>query len=119
MLQSYATVAATSLPQLSRALGRCRRLVGHFNHSVNSNRILKKKLQYKTLSLIQDVQTRWNSTYYMAERINTEGELMPTDAEFTALELYYKVMKPLVDSETIATHAIKYLLRLIIRGIRT
>ncbi len=106
-------LAATRLPQLSCALGRCRRLVGHFNHSYKSCYILKKKqvdLQHKNLSLIQDVQTRWNSTYFMAERIINQqqplcatllelrkGELMPTDDEFTALESYCKVMKPLVD----------------------
>ena len=108
-----AVEAATDLQQLSRALGCCRCLVGHFNHSYNSCYILKKKqvdLQHKTLSLIQDVQTRWNSTYFMAERIINQqqplcaallelkkGELMPTDAEFSALESYCKVMKPLVD----------------------
>ena len=108
-----AVEAATSLPQLSRALGRCRRLVGHFNHSYKSCYILKKKqvdLQHKNQSLIQDVQTRWNLTYYMAERIINQrqplcatllelrkGELMPTDDEFTTLESYCKVMKPLVD----------------------
>ena len=55
-----AVEAATSLSQLSCALGRYRCLVGLFNHSSNSNYMLKKKqvhLQHKTLSLIQDVQT--------------------------------------------------------------
>ena len=102
-----AVEAATDLQQLSRALGRCRCLVGHFNHSYNSCYILKKKqvdLQHKTLSLIQDV------LLLMAERIINQqqplcaallelkkGELMPTDAEFSALESYCKVMKPLFD----------------------
>lgn len=60
------------LPEVSRALARCRHLVAHFNHSIKSSYLLKQKqidLHHKPLALVQDVSTRWNSAYYMAERL--------------------------------------------------
>ena len=91
---------------------RCRQLVGHFNRSAKSNYLLKEKqidLHYKQLALIQDVSTRWNSAFYMVERILSQqqplcaalselhkGDMMPSDAEFSTLEAFIKVMKPLV-----------------------
>ena len=101
------------LPEVSRALARCRQLVGHFNRSAKSNYLLKQKqtdLRHKQLALIQDVSTRWNSAYYMVERILSQqqplcatllelhkGDMMPSDAEFSTLEIFVKVMKPLVE----------------------
>jgi len=98
------------IPVVSKAFAR--RLVSHFNHSAKSSYMLKQKqarLQHKQLALVQDVVTRWNSTYYMAERILSQqqplcaallelckGDLMPSDTEFTMLELFTKVMQPLV-----------------------
>ena len=86
--------------------------VSHFNHSAKSTYMLKQKqtnLQHKQLSLVQDVVTRWNSAYYMAERILSQqqplcaallelrkGDLMPSDGEFTTLESFVKVMCPIV-----------------------
>jgi len=101
------------LPEVSRALARCRNLVSHFNRSSKSTYLLKQKqisLQHEQLSLVQDVSTRWNSAYYMAKRLLSQkqpicatlieirkGDLMPSDAEFKTLELFVKVMKPLVE----------------------
>ena len=55
----------------------CRALVTHANHSVTFNKKLfecQKRYQSKEhdsqcLTLIQDVPTRWNSTFLMADRI--------------------------------------------------
>ena len=104
---------AMKLPQVAKALARCRCLVGHFNHSAKSSYLLKKKqddLHHVKHSLIQDIVTRWNSAYYMVERVLEQqqplcatlfelrkGDLMPSDAEFSAMECYKDVMKPLVD----------------------
>ena len=60
--------------------------------------------------MVQDVSTRWNSVYYMAERLLSQqqpvcatllelhkGDMMPSDAEFFTLELFVKVIQSLVD----------------------
>ena len=63
---------AMAIPSVSKALGRCRRLVGHFHHSSKSNYLLQKKqeaLNHPKHALVQNVITRWNSSFYMAERI--------------------------------------------------
>lgn len=50
----------------------CRRLVGHYKHSVQANKILKKAqkvLGVPQHKLVQDEPTRWNSTLDMLERL--------------------------------------------------
>ena len=100
------------LPVVSKAVARCRRLVSHFHHSSKSSYLLKKKqedLHHPTHSLIGDVVTRWNSTFYMTERVLEQQQplcaallalkkcdLMPSDTEFAVMETYVQVMKPLV-----------------------
>ena len=107
-----AVLKAVGVSDVSRALARCRNLISHFNRSAKSTNLLKKKqinLKHKSLCLIQEVATRWNSSYYMTERILNQqqpicatlmelrkGESMPTDAEFKT-EYFVEVMKPFVD----------------------
>ena len=58
--------------QVAKALGRARNLVSHFHHSNKSSYVKKQKqtdLHTDRLSLIRDVVTRWNSSYYMVDRI--------------------------------------------------
>ena len=108
-----AVEAAMKLPAVTRAIARCKRLVAHFHHSVNSTKVFHEKqasLDHPKLCLVQDVSTRWSSSYYMMQRILTQqqplcatllevkrGDLMPSDGEFTVMESYVKVMKPLVE----------------------
>ena len=76
-----AVEAATKLSQISRALARCKCLVGHFHHSAKSSYTLKKKqmdLQHNTEALVQDVTTRLNSSYYMVEIISQQQPLCAT-----------------------------------------
>jgi len=60
-------------------------------------------------NLIRDVVIRWNSSYWMVERVVElqqpicaallqlkRGELMPTDTEFVTMSDYLSVMKPLI-----------------------
>ena len=53
-------------------LANCRQITGHFNHSslaYSKLEELQKQHSLRQHKLIQDVSTRWNSTYLMLERI--------------------------------------------------
>ena len=53
-------------------ISKCRGIATHFHHSTMVQEELKaiqKRLDVQQYVLIQDVQTRWNSTLYMMERI--------------------------------------------------
>lgn len=109
---NLAVEKACSISDVSKALARCRRLVSHFNHSSKSSYLLKQKqesLSHPTHILIQDVATRWNSAYYMVSRVIEQQQpvcatllelkktdLMPSDNEFSSMETYVNIMKPLV-----------------------
>ena len=67
-----AVKAGLDLPLISRLTATCRKIVGHFKHSVVATSALREKQQSLNIpqhQLIQDVSTRWNSTYFMYERI--------------------------------------------------
>lgn len=53
------------------AIGR--KIVGHFNHSSlacsHFKKIQEEQLHLKYKKLVQDISTRWNSTYYMLSRL--------------------------------------------------
>ena len=58
-----------------RLTGAARKLVGHFKHSALAMSSLKEKqkaLNVPEHTLIQDVVTRWNSTYFMLDRLLEE-----------------------------------------------
>ena len=64
--------AGLHLNPLSRLLAAAHKLVGHFKHSVAAVASLNNKQKAMNVpehSLIQDVFTRWNSTYFMMERL--------------------------------------------------
>ena len=62
---------------ISVLIAKARQTVGHFNHFSTACEKLKNiqvtlgssDLMQKTLLLVQDVETRWNSTYLMLKRI--------------------------------------------------
>ncbi len=104
---------AMEVPEVAKALGRARHLVGHFHHSVKSTNILRQKqkdLHYPALSFSQDVTTRKNSAYYMQESILKQQQplcatllgirkvdFMPTDAEIKYMEIFLGVTKPFAE----------------------
>lgn len=56
---------------LGRLLGRIRKVVSYFHRSTTATAVLKSKQQLLSLpihKLVQDVQTRWNSSYEMIQR---------------------------------------------------
>ena len=59
-------------PTTDKAIAAARKLVGHFKHSVVATTALKEKqeeLNIKQHHLIQDVSIRWNSTFFMIDRL--------------------------------------------------
>ena len=59
-------------PAVRQLLATARALVGHYHRSNSSFQIFKKiqsQLNLPDHVLIQDVTTRWNSSYYMLERL--------------------------------------------------
>ena len=87
------------IPAVSKALA----LVGHFNHSPKATHVLNQKqqlLQHTELTLVQDVSTRWNSSYHMVEGFIKlqqpvcaalielqRQDLMPQDSEVSTMDL--------------------------------
>ncbi len=57
--------------EISSMLSAARKLVGHFKHSTKATTALKvAQKSKKPKKVIQDVSTRWNSSYYMLARLN-------------------------------------------------
>ena len=57
---------------IETAIAAARRLVGHFHRSELATSALRKRqeqMETKQHKLIQDVSTRWNSTYFMIEHL--------------------------------------------------
>ncbi|XP_053382048.1 E3 SUMO-protein ligase ZBED1-like [Mercenaria mercenaria] len=63
---------AMELTAVSKVISRCRKLVGHFKHSTTLTaemRERQKAMGVPEHTLVQDVVTRWNSTYQMMTRL--------------------------------------------------
>lgn len=96
-------------------VAKCRKLVGSFRHSESLNRKLKEKqiaFNYETRTkLVQDVKTRWHSTYIMLDSVYTNKAVLcsmvhekgnenirpnlPTDEEFNVINDYCNLLLPL------------------------
>ena len=64
--------AGLEISTISRLSGACKKLVTHFKHSVVATTALherQKTMNVPHHSLLQEVSTRWNSTYLMYERL--------------------------------------------------
>ncbi len=64
--------ALNSSETLKTIIGKCRKIVGHFHHSSTAETAFKKEQQRIgsiSISLKQDVETRWGSVYYMLNSI--------------------------------------------------
>ena len=104
---NLAVEKAMAVPGVSKALAH-----SHFHRSTNASYVLKRKqadLHSVQHNLLHDVVTRWNSSYYMIERVVEQqqpicaallelrkGEIMPSDHEFVAMSDFLTVMEPFV-----------------------
>ena len=63
---------AMELTAVSKVVAKCRKLVGHFKHSTTLTAemgVRQKAMAVPQHSLVQDVPTRWNSTYGIMARL--------------------------------------------------
>jgi len=94
---------------LEATVALCRKIATHFSHSTLAKeklRELQHTLQLPEHAIMQDVQTRWNSTYYMTERVleqklalvnyATDNDIPElTKAQWTLLENAVAVLRPM------------------------
>ncbi|GBP74455.1 Zinc finger BED domain-containing protein 1 [Eumeta japonica] len=59
--------------EIKALLSKCKKISTHFNHSqiaqTELHKIQKEQFNQECLSVIQECSTRWNSTFYMLERM--------------------------------------------------
>lgn len=99
-------VVANSFKSTQSALiiKKIKKIVGHFKHCVNDYDKLKEKTDYK---VINSVETRWNSTFYMIERFvlladfitivlleNKDAPEMLTALERYSAQEFLSILKP-------------------------
>ena len=78
LVVSEAIKADTKIHQLRKS---CKDIVSFFHHSVKASEKMKEiqlQLGIPENKLIQEVGTRWNSTYYMFERITVQHQAITT-----------------------------------------
>ena len=122
---------ALDLDVVAKLLSRCRKLVGHFKHSCLAAEALESKQRQlnadaQPLKVIQDVPTRWNSAYYMIDRLlklrvaltavlcdssitskQTDRDLLLKDNQWKLAEQLVHILEPF-ESATSAISGQKY-----------
>ncbi|KAK7883941.1 hypothetical protein WMY93_027064 [Mugilogobius chulae] len=116
---NLASQKALKIPQVSRLLGRIKRVTAFFRRSAIASHQLKLKqeqLQLPKHKLITDVVTRWNSSYDMTERFleqqpaicaallsnevrkNEKDIFTLSEADISCAEEVLKALKPMKDA---------------------
>jgi len=107
LLQLVTKKAFSDLPQSEGTLRACRNLVNFFNSSPQATKkLLSKQVEGRAVKPIQDVPTRWWSTYSMVDRLlrlklylsllENEGELQCnlTDSQWLIVADLCALLKP-------------------------
>ncbi|XP_066588089.1 zinc finger BED domain-containing protein 4-like [Prorops nasuta] len=104
---------------IADVIAKSKRIVTHFNHSqvaCEKLQIIQEKLGLPKKKLIQDVETRWNSTYYLLERLVEQKQAINlniidhpdlTDLTFNQWELANNILsllKPFEEITKIVSH---------------
>ena len=96
--------------EVVQLLTKCSSIVSFFHHSAKATEKLKqlqKQLKVAEHKLIQSVETRWNSVFYMLERLHEQREAVTTalcllgksslclnDEEFSMIHLTVEALRP-------------------------
>uniref|UniRef100_A0A803T1C6 BED-type domain-containing protein n=1 Tax=Anolis carolinensis TaxID=28377 RepID=A0A803T1C6_ANOCA len=101
-----------STANIALLIERCRKIAGYFHRSIKAARQLRDRQSLEGLpqhKLLQDVSTRWNSTYKMPERMVEQqkavhgisltlvapvSKLVPTKQEWDTISQLVDVLKP-------------------------
>lgn len=109
---------------VSRIVGRCKTLVRHFKSTKQADalRAAQDALKTKQRMLVQNVETRWNSTYLMLERIKEEQQsicaallpqpphiraLLPDGREWNIIEMLLELLKPFYTATNVMSSSSK------------
>ncbi|XP_025266719.1 zinc finger BED domain-containing protein 4-like [Camponotus floridanus] len=98
-------------------LGKCRKIVGHFNHSslaCSKLKNIQESLKLPVHKLIQDVSTRWNATFYMLSRLHEQRQAVTAYAaekdipslsaiQWNMVENVIRVLQPFEEMTKIAS----------------
>lgn len=120
-LQRAIDQSLQSQPEVQQMIAAARRIVTHFNHSGLAEQKLKsiqEELNLPNHQLVQDVSTRWNSTYYLMERLLEQKRVVSlyitdhetlinlTHAQWELLEQCIKLLKPFEEITKITSSGI-------------
>ena len=108
------------LDAVDTILSKCRKIVGHFKRSTTASSLLKEKQELLKLpqhTLLQDVETRWNSAHDMMVRIveqepaicaallasgkSKDRDLLLTEEEMASLRGIISVLEPFKTATTL------------------
>lgn len=108
-LQRAVNESLKSQSEVLETVAAARRIVTHFNHSGVAQQKLKairQELNLPDHQLVQDVSTRWNSTYYLMERLLEQKRAVSlyttdhdslnnlTPSQWELMEQCIKLLKP-------------------------
>ncbi|KAK9886011.1 hypothetical protein WA026_014797 [Henosepilachna vigintioctopunctata] len=131
-LQRAIDESLQSQPEVLQMVAAARRIVTHFNHSGLAEQKLEsiqQELNLPNHQLVQDVSTRWNSTYYLMERLLelkravslyiTDHETLnnQTYAQWELMEQCIKLLKPFEEITNITSSGISCISEVIPRAV--
>ncbi|KAK7149159.1 hypothetical protein R3I94_008690 [Phoxinus phoxinus] len=70
-----------AVPEVVQILGKCSTIVSFFHHSTKATeklRAVQQQMKIAEHKLIQSVETRWNSVFYMLDRLHEQHEVVTT-----------------------------------------